>query len=46
MCLKCGVFVFCCCCCFVVVFYLLSCPVILQVSYLDLYLVVELVYFP
>ena len=31
--------------CFVVVFYLLSCPVILQVSYLDLYLVDELVYF-
>ena len=31
---------------FVVVIYLLSCPVILQVSYLDLYLVVELVYFP
>ena len=46
MCLKCGVFVFCCSCCFVVVFYLLSCPVILQVSYLDLYLVVELVYLP
>ena len=42
MCLKCGVvfvfFKF-----FLLFFYLLSCPVILQVSYLDLYLVVELV---
>ena len=41
MCLKCGVFLL---LFFVLFFYLLSCPVILQVSYLDLHLVVELVY--